>query len=594
MTASNWWMFHGDVAHTGEAAGSAIDKSNVGTLKLLHSIDVPGSILSTPAVVDGYVYVGLSNSLEAAAQNGGQFLKVELATGTIAAAFNWNINPIDRDSHGFCGMGRTPAVVHGKVYFSAFDGKVYCLNQSDLTLVWRTDLRYADLAHNQPVTNDFPNGDVWSPVNPGLQTSSSPKAAGWSSPLVVNNRVYVGFGEGENPYIYGFVYCLDADTGNVIWIYCTCQYELNVTNLPNQLPLEAVDPATLPPMFTTVDSQPVAKGASVWSGIAYDPDLDRLYAATGNPNPDGTIAGATLGYSIAVLALDGATGAFQGLVQIPAGTFDTTGTKILPGANGNGGSYRQSDADVDIGGAPTLWKVNGKKVVGIGCKNGCYLTFDPTTFDIVRTRQLLPTMLDGTQIEAVDPHFIDQAGPPVPPPPNAVSNQVQAENFHGTYSTAALCTARKKIFIGVGGNNYHFIAAGIDTASTPFIRALDWETLDDAWPLTGDPPRYAKALEEPNNPLYKDANSGESGISVPAVVNDVVFMSTTLVALYAFSADDGSLLWSDVEGFGHQTGGMSGGYGYCMGPAIAGNYVVAGALVRGGSGGVLNIYTLPS
>src|SRR5687768_18363155 len=100
----------------------------------------------------------------------------------------------------------------------------------------------------------------------------------------------------------------------------------------------------------------------------------------------------------------------------------------------------------------------------------------------------------------------------------------------------------------------------------PFIRALDWTTLDDAWPLDdGDPKRYVAAAN-PNNPLYKMA--GESGISVPAVVNDVVFMSTTRVALYAFNAADGTLLWSDVENFGAQTGGMSGGYGYCMGPAI--------------------------
>ena len=38
---------------------------------------------------------------------------------------------------------------------------------------------------------------------------------------------------------------------------------------------------------------------------------------------------------------------------------------------------------------------------------------------------------------------------------------------------------------------------------------------------------------------------------------------------------------------------MSGGYGFCMGPAIAGNHVVAGALVAGASPGVLNIYSLP-
>ncbi|MEA2162031.1 MAG: quinohemoprotein ethanol dehydrogenase [Thermoanaerobaculia bacterium] len=590
-TSSNWWMFHGDAAHTGEAAGSPIDATNVANLKLLYSINVNGSILSTPAVVDGYVYVGLANSLEAAAQTGGQFLKVDLASGQTVAQFTWDINPIDRDSHGFCGMGCTPAVANGKVYFSAFDGKVYCLNQSDLTLAWRTDLRYADMAHNQPVTNDFPNGDAWTPANPALQTSSAPKASGWSSPLVVNDKIYVGIGEGENPYLYGFVYCLDANSGDVVWIYCTCQFQVNVNNLPNQLPAETIL-QELPPMFTTVDTQPVAKGASVWSGIAYDPDSDLLYAATGNPNPDGPLP--TAGYSNSVLILNATTGAFQGVIQIPAGTFN--GVQIVSPPNAPYGSYRPSDTDVDIGGAPTIWKINEKTVVGIGCKNGCYMVFDPTQINAPNytptTYQLLPTMNDGSQISTVDPHFTDGPSNPQPVVSNQVSNQVNAENYHGTYSTAALCTPQQKLFIGVGGNNYHYVASGIDSATTPFIRALDWNTLKDAWPLDGGDPQRYKAASDPNNPLYK--NSGESGISVPAVVNDVVFMSTTLVALYAFKADDGTLLWSDTENFGSQTGGMSGGYGYCMGPAISGNYVVAGALVLGGNGGVLNIYALPS
>jgi len=253
--SSNWWMFHGDPAHTGEVTGSAINSGTVSGLKLTQSINVNGSILSTPAVVDGYVYCGLANSLEAAAQNGGQFIKVSLATGQTEATFNWNIDPKDRDTHGFCGMGCTPAVIGGKVYFSAFDGKLYCLNQADLTLAWVTDLRYADMPHNQPVTNDF------------AAAGTQAKASGWSSPLVAGNRVYVGMGEGENSFLYGFVYCLDAATGNVIWIYCTCQYVSGTDNLPNQLPAETIR-QELPPGFTTVDTAPEAKGASVWSGIA--------------------------------------------------------------------------------------------------------------------------------------------------------------------------------------------------------------------------------------------------------------------------------------------------------------------------------------
>jgi hypothetical protein len=399
-------------------------------------------------------------------------------------------------------------------------------------------------------------------------------------------------GEGENPYLYGFVYCLDANTGNVIWIYCTCQYEVNVHNVPNQLPLETIR-QELPPMFTTVDVQPVAKGASVWSGIAHDPERNELYAATGNPSPDAPLA--TPGYTNSVLVLDATSGDFKGVIQIPAGPFGTSPYVIPPaGSNPPAGSYRPSDIDVYIGGAPTLWKIDGQKVVGIGCKNGCYMVFDPSKMNDPAynptTRQLLPAFNDGTQIATVDPHYIDAPTDMHPTVPNDVSNVVNAENFHGTYSTAAVCTSKEKLFIGVGGNNYHYIAAGIDSKNTPFIRALDWKTLDDAWPLDDGNPRRYLAARDPNNPLYK--NEGESGISVPAIVNDVVFMSTTLIALYAFSADDGALLWSDI--IGKQTGGMSGGYGYCMGPAVSGNYVVAGALIKGGTGGVLNIYTLPS
>jgi outer membrane protein assembly factor BamB len=559
---SNWWMFHGDPAHTGEVTASGINSTTVSKLKLTQSIDVPGSILSTPAVVDGFAYVGLANSLKVAAQNGGTFLKIDLTTGATAAEFNWAIDVNDRDTHGFCGMGCTPAVVNGYVYFSAFDGKTYCLDQQTLALQWVTDLRYADMAHNQPVTNNFAAADAQ-----GLA-----KASGWSSPVVDGNYVYVGMGEGENSFLYGFVYCMEASTGNIVWIYCTCQFEAGTNNAVNQLPLECIQPPTvLPPGFTTYAGQPLAKGASVWSGIALDPGLKQIYCATGNPAPDGELP--TAGYTNSVVILDSATGAFKGYVQIPAAT-----------------SYRPSDIDVDIGGAPTLYSINGRKVVGIGCKNGCYMVFDAQTFEIIETRQMLPLMNDGSQIASVDPHGVDDPSQPNPVVTNDQSNQLQAENFHGTYSTAALCSPQQKLFIGIGGNNYHYVSAGIDSDNTPFIRALDWTTLEDAWPLdNGDPKRYAAAAD-PNNPLYKTA--GESGISVPAVVNDVVFMTTTRVAMYAFKATDGTLLWSDVSNFGMQTGGMSGGYGYCMGPAIAGNWVVAGALVQGGNGGVLNIYTL--
>jgi outer membrane protein assembly factor BamB len=567
MATTNWWMFHGDTAHTGEVTGSPINSGNVAKLKNTFSIDVPGSILSTPAVADGSIYVGLANAAASQAVPtgiGGSMLKVNIETGVTEASFSWSIDVNDRDSHGFTGMGCTPAVVNGKVYFMAFNGVLYCLNAADMSLAWSTNLRWADLPKNQPVNNVANYG----------QEPPQPQASGWSSPCIYDGKVWVGIGEGENDGLYSFVFCLDATSGNVIWIFCTNQYVAGTHNQPNVLPAAKVVGQLQPP-FSSTPTQPVTLGCSVWSSPAYDPELDILYCTTGNPVPDGTLPSA--GYSVGLLALKGSTGAFVGFAQFPKES-----------------SYRISDVDVDVGGAATLYSIDGRKVVGVGCKNGSYMICDAQTIAIITWRQMLPAMLDGSLIASVDPHGPDTSADPDPFISNANSNDYpnppatySGENYHGTYSTAALCTPQQKLFIGLGGNNYHYLASGIDYKNTPFMRAMKWDTLEDAWPTSGDPLKYTLASKA----MYQ--NAGESGISVPAVVNDVVFMATTQVALYAFNALDGTLLWSDMTNFGGQTGGFNGGYGYCMGPAIWGNYVVAGALVTGGTaGGVLNIYQL--
>lgn len=572
MGTTNWWMFHGDTAHTGEVTDSPINSGNVADLKLIHKLQVPGSILSTPAVADKYVYVGLANpaGVETVPGGaGGSVLKINIETGVTEHSFSWVININDRDSHGFTGMGCTPAVADGLVTFMGFNGICYCLKAEDMSLAWKTDLRFNDPGQNQPVRNVANWG----------QEPPTPQAAGWSSPCIANGKVWVGIGEGENPDLYSFVYCLDAQTGKVIWIFCTNKFSSDPDqhNEPNVLPAVMTVPPINAPFTTTTDT-PVILGCSVWSSPAYDPELDILYCTTGNPAPDGELPSA--GYSVGLLALQGSTGNFLHFTQFPKES-----------------SYRPSDMDVDIGGAATLYSINGRKVVGVGCKNGSYMICDAKTLEIIKWRQMLPYMNDGvTQIPTVDPHGLDdfahmgafytnEQSNTIPTDPNP---NYSGENFHGTYSTAAICSPQQKLFIGLGGNNYHWICAGIDFQTTPFMRAMNWETLDDAWPMDDSNPRkYTKAAAA----MYM--NAGESGISVPAVVNDVVFMSTTQVALYAFSATDGTLLWNDMTNFGSQTEGFMGGYGYCMGPAIWGSYVVAGALVQGrAAGGILNIYRI--
>jgi len=572
---TGWWMYHGDPAHTGRVGPdqSAITAAAVkgGQFGVLHTLKLGGPVLSVPAVSDGFVFVGVANTPGAAQALGGMLHKISLASGAIAATYNWKIDLNERDTHGFCGMGTTPAVVGGRVYFVGFNAKLYCLGADKLAPLWITDLRSRDLAHNQPVQTFNPHDDP---------ATENPPAAGWSSPLVVNGRVYVGIGEGENPTLYSFVFCLDAETGNVVWIFCTNQYACGYINRPNELPKSVMQGLATPPApFTVRSGTPVTLGCSVWGSIAYDATLDRLFCPVGNGVPDGPVP--TPGWSNGLLTLDAKTGAFVGFFQIP------------PESN-----YRDSDIDVDVGASPILYtRPDGRRVAAVGCKNGSFFVLDADTLECLAWRQLLPKFTDTTddegRIPTVDPHpDSDQANNNTPNPriANRQSDVENAENYSGIYSTAAIDPDRGRLFVGVGGNNYHAVAPGIDTETTPFLRALEWTTLADAW-ATAEHPYMGKSVCRyvvPTPPLYTNIN--ESGLSSPAVVNDVVFMATTFVSLYAFSTADGALLFEDR--LGQETGGFNGGYGYCMGPAVYDKYVVAGALVFGGDGGVLRIYGL--
>jgi outer membrane protein assembly factor BamB len=601
-TPTGWWMYHNGAGHGGYVAQSAISSANAGQLQLKHQLQLGGPILSVPAVTNGFVYVGLANSKASYGGNGGSLLKVSLADGTVAATYTWDIPVGERDSHGFTGMGCTPAVTGGFVYFSAFNGKLYCLNEADLTVAWITDLRREDPMQNQPVTND-------------MGSDQDPPAAGWSSPLVVNGNVYVGMGEGENPDLFGFVYCLDAQTGKVKWVFCTSQFDppqydsngnqtsAGTPNQPNHIP-QSVVRGTILPGFTAADDSKAVRGASVWSGIAYDPDLDRLYLSTGNPQQgvDGGLptAGGTgpvfpQPYTYSILSLDAAAGTF---VDVFAPTQDT--------------SYRETDTDVDFGGSPILYTQDGQKRVAVANKNGTVFVLDQN-LKLVAQRQMLPYDTGGHQVPTVDPHPASQALAP-PTPSNDESNDPlnAGENYSGTFGAPAVDPVNGRLFVGLGGPNYHSPGPGIDYQSTPFMRALDWNPvngiLPDAaqWPVADytfattqgnvTVQRYAGATPAPVAPdlgmagdqMYQ--NPGEGCIGSPMVVNGVVFVATQNISLYAFDSVTGKALWKDD--LGQQTLGLNGGYGYCMGPASDGTYVVAGALVNGRDGGVLRIYGL--
>jgi hypothetical protein len=153
------------------------------------------------------------------------------------------------------------------------------------------------------------------------------------------------------------------------------------------------------------------------------------------------------------------------------------------------------------------------------------------------------------------------------------------ENKWGVMGTAAVHFGLGRLFVALGGYSGIMNTKTAGTAvRTPFVRALEWSSLYDAWPTDpNDSPgedkvrRYTTAAP----PIY---SSFESGLSSPAVVNDVVFVSTDKTAMYAFDAQSGACLWSAPD--------LPSGE-FSLGPAIYGDYVVVGA------GSDVYIYKLP-
>jgi len=153
-----WSMFRHDLSHTGYSESPAPN-----TNQTQWNYTTGGSVSSSPAVVDGKVYVGSED------------YKV-YCLDALTGAHIWNYTTGGS-------VSSSPAVVDGKVYVGSHDAKVYCLNALTGTHIW----------------NCTTGGSVS------------------SSPAVADGKVYVGSDDGK-------VYCLNASTGAYIWSYTTGDY----------------------------------------------------------------------------------------------------------------------------------------------------------------------------------------------------------------------------------------------------------------------------------------------------------------------------------------------------------------------------------
>ncbi len=163
----DWNMFQADPEHSGIGAGP----TNV-ALKWKYKAE--GQIYSNPTVVNNVVYFGCLD---------GNVYAISADSATKLWTFQT----------GFP-MVSSPAVVNGKLYTGADSGYVYCLDAASGTQLWKT----------------FVGGKT----NSMLSSGSGGSVYSRSSPVVVNDKVYVGA-------LDKHVYCFDANTGNILWQFFT-------------------------------------------------------------------------------------------------------------------------------------------------------------------------------------------------------------------------------------------------------------------------------------------------------------------------------------------------------------------------------------
>src|SRR5690348_15836182 len=103
--SNDWWMYHGNERHNGNAAGhSDITSASVHRLTRRHTLVLNDPIISVPAIVQGKIYVGTKSP-----RNGGTLYKIDVVSGVINGTFSV---PFAGGGVWDSGIGATPAVVN--------------------------------------------------------------------------------------------------------------------------------------------------------------------------------------------------------------------------------------------------------------------------------------------------------------------------------------------------------------------------------------------------------------------------------------------------------------------------------------------------
>jgi quinohemoprotein ethanol dehydrogenase len=266
----NWTAVGGAADESSFSRLTQINVSNVDRLGLAWALELPGEVTleATPLEIDGIIYFTGSYAAVYA---------VEASSGRVLWKYDpqtWKHHP-DKMHFSF-GANRGVAYEDGRVFVAALDGRLIALDAKSGKELW--------------VAQSIPEGML------NISTGA---------PRTMNGKVIIGNG-GADFGARGFVTAFDARTGKQLWRFFT---------VPGSPEENKGDPVMEMAAKTwRGEWWKTGTGGTVWNGMTFDPEFNRVYIGVGNAGPyDPSVRSPGGGdnlFTSSIVALDADTGKY--------------------------------------------------------------------------------------------------------------------------------------------------------------------------------------------------------------------------------------------------------------------------------------------
>ncbi|NNL86017.1 MAG: PQQ-dependent dehydrogenase, methanol/ethanol family [Myxococcales bacterium] len=471
---AEWLHFGGDLRGLRHSPIAELTPSAVRKLEIAWAFQtgVPGQLEANPIIYDGVMYT-------TSARN--RLFALDAATGAVL----WRYDHPQPDGLLLCcgPANRGVAIAGDAVIMGTLDARLIAFHRRTGEILWNTEV---------------------APFQDGYSVTSAP--------FIVNDVAIMGIGGAEYG-VRGFFDGYDVKTGKRLWRHYT------------------VPAAGEPGAETWAGNSNEKGGGSSWATGAYDPELDTLYVAVGNPAPDwnGDVRKGDNLFTDSLLAIDPKTGERKWYFQFtPHDVWDYDGNSEL------------WLVDLSVDGKPV-------KAVVQANRNGYLYVIDRTDGSFLRATQYVEQLnwatIDEKGRPVVDPKMVpvDPGVTPerICPGLGGGNNAAYAGSVNPSTNIAYVtviesCSTLVKsspIFVkGVPffGGVFAFPDAEAGTAYG-HVSAIDLNTGETVWKYRDEYPMMAGSL---------------------STAGGVVFTGNTSGHALALDAKDGSVLWRFPMGSG--------------------------------------------